>query len=95
MLSLIKRLRVSMSPSMCKLMILSSILNCEGAGFLLDWASRRQSMSRISSIAISPSITRLIASTLNKGRTLLANAVRELPRSLVDGDTVNGRIKCY
>jgi hypothetical protein len=52
-------------------------------------------MSRISSIAISPSITRLIASTLNKGRTLLANAVRELPRSLVDGDTVNGRIKCY
>jgi hypothetical protein len=76
-------------------MILSSMLNCEGAGFLLDWASRRQSMSRISSIAISPSITRLIASTLSKGRTMLANAVSEVPRSLVDGDTVNGRTKCY
>ena len=76
-------------------MILSSMLNCEGAGLLLDWASRRQSMSRISSIAISPLITRLIDSTSSEGRTMLANAVIEVPRSLVDGDTVNGRTKCY
>jgi hypothetical protein len=52
-------------------------------------------MSRMSSIAIWPSITRLIASTLSNGSTLFANAVSEVPRSLVDGETVNGSTKYY
>jgi hypothetical protein len=49
----------------------------------------------MSSIAIWPSITRLIASTLSNGSTLFANAVSEVPRSLVDGETVNGSTKYY
>ena len=97
------KLRLSLSPTMFMLIDFSWILKAT-MGFWESsknlWSSCWTSLNFQSSILISwitacPSITKLIASKFNYGRTLVASLVKATPRSLAEGALVNGRTMSY
>ena len=95
-LSLKSNPRPSLSPSMFKLIVFSSMLKLSGA-ILGCWKESRanslQSSSLMSSIAHQPSIIKLIASTRSWGSTLLVSVVIQLPNNFADGADVKGNIR--